>query len=62
MVKLIPWLVVVFQLTLVAGTGGVFWLMGLPIWIGLLLGVLSVVANALFLRLEDRQPGGLDDP
>lgn len=61
MVKWIPWLVVAFQLALVAGAVCLFWLMGLPIWAGLLLGVLSVVANALFLRWEDKQPGGFDD-
>jgi len=59
--RYIPWLVVAFQLALVAGAGGVFWLMGLPIWAGLLLGMLSVVANSLLLRWEDKQPGGFDD-
>lgn len=59
--KCIPWLVVAVQLGLVVGVGGVLWLLGLPIWIGLLLGLLSLVANALLLRWEDRQPGGFDD-
>lgn len=59
--KWIPWLVVAVQLGLVVGVGSVLWLLGLPIWIGLLLGVLSVVANAFLLRWEDRQPGGFDD-
>ena len=61
MVKWIPWLVVAFQLALVAGAGCLFRLMGLPVWVGLLSGVLCVVANAFFLQSEDKQPGGFDD-
>jgi len=61
MVKWISWLVVAFQLVLVAGAGGLFWLMGRPIWVGLLLGVLSVIANSVLLGWEDKQPGGFDD-
>jgi hypothetical protein len=62
MVKWVPWLVVTCQLALVVGAGGLFWLMSLPIWVGLLFGVLTGVSNSLLLRWEDKRPGGFDDP
>ncbi len=59
--KWIPWLVAAFQIALVAGVCAFFWWRGLSIWAGLVIGGLAVVANSLFLRWEDKQPGGFDD-
>jgi len=61
MVRWIPWFAAVFQLAFVVGVCAFCWWRGLPIWVGLLIGVLAVVANALLIRWEDKQPGGFDD-
>jgi hypothetical protein len=61
MSKLLPLLVPLLQIALVAGVCAFCWWRGFPVWIGMIIGVVALIANALLLLWEDDQPGGFND-
>jgi len=60
--RIVPKLLAAWLALCVLGGGFLSWMSGLPFWAGVAIVAVALFANGIVAEVEDRAPGGFNNP